>query len=108
MQGLLDCVLRDILTRVGGVDLCVGEFIRVTHTLLNERTFLHILPELAHGGRTPAGVPRSMVSSWRIPPISAPLKRGKASASVGRVSRSCQFTIRGEANKDEKEGTRSK
>lgn len=57
MEGLLDCVLRDVLTRVGGVDRCVSEFIRVTHTLLNERTFLRIMPELAHGGRTPSGVP---------------------------------------------------
>lgn len=57
MEGLLDFVLRDILTRVGGVDRCVSEFIRVTHTLLNERTFLRVMPELAHGGYTPAGVP---------------------------------------------------
>lgn len=57
MEGLLDFVLRDILTRVGGVDHCVSEFIRVTHTLLTERTFLRVMPELANGGRTPAGVP---------------------------------------------------
>ena len=57
MEGLLDFVLRDILTRVGGVDRCVSEFIRVTHTLLNERTFLRVMPELEYGGFTPAGVP---------------------------------------------------
>lgn len=57
MEGLLDCVLRDVLTRVGGVDRCVSEFIRVTHSLLNERTFLRVMPELAHGGCTPSGVP---------------------------------------------------
>ncbi|MFZ2309205.1 MAG: tRNA-dihydrouridine synthase [Rhodoferax sp.] len=57
MEGLLDFVLRDILTRVGGVDRCVSEFIRVTHTLLTERTFLRIMPELLHGGYTPSGVP---------------------------------------------------
>ena len=57
MEGLLDSVLRDVLTRVGGVDRCVSEFIRVTHTLLTERTFLRVMPELAHGGYTPAGVP---------------------------------------------------
>ena len=27
MEGLLDFVLRDILTRVGGIDRCVSEFI---------------------------------------------------------------------------------
>ena len=57
MEGLLDFVLRDILTRVGGIDRCVSEFIRVTGTLLPDRVFLRIVPELGHGGRTPAGVP---------------------------------------------------
>ncbi len=57
MEGLLDFVLRDILTRVGGVDRCVSEFIRVTNTLLPERAFLRVVPELHDGGRTPAGVP---------------------------------------------------
>ena len=57
MEGLLDFVLRDILTRVGGIDRCVSEFIRVTGTLLPDRVFLRIVPELNHGGRTPSGVP---------------------------------------------------
>lgn len=57
MEGLLDFALRDILTRVGGIDRCVSEFIRVTDTLLPERAFRRIVPELMHGGRTPAGVP---------------------------------------------------
>jgi tRNA-dihydrouridine synthase C len=57
MEGLLDFTLRDVLTRVGGLQRCVSEFIRVTGTLLPERVFLRVVPELAHGGRTPAGVP---------------------------------------------------
>jgi tRNA-dihydrouridine synthase C len=57
MEGLLDCVLRDVLTRIGGIDRCVSEFIRITNTLLPERAYLRVVPELAHGGRTPAGVP---------------------------------------------------
>ncbi len=57
MEGLLDHTLRDILTRVGGIDRCVSEFIRVTGTLLPERVFLRVVPELRHGGRTRAGVP---------------------------------------------------
>jgi tRNA-dihydrouridine synthase C len=57
MEGLLDFTLRDILTRVGGIDRCVSEFIRVTGTLLPEKVFTRIVPELHHGGRTPAGVP---------------------------------------------------
>jgi tRNA-dihydrouridine synthase C len=57
MEGLLDFVLRDILTRSGGVDRCVSEFIRVTNTLLPARAFERIVPELLNGGRTFAGVP---------------------------------------------------
>lgn len=57
MEGLLDHILRDVLTRVGGVDRCVSEFIRVTDQLLPKRVFTRIVPELNNGGRTAAGVP---------------------------------------------------
>ena len=57
MEGLLDFVLRDILTRVGGIDRCVSEFIRITDQLLPERVFTRIVPELHNGGRTLVGVP---------------------------------------------------
>jgi tRNA-dihydrouridine synthase C len=57
MEGLLDFVLRDVLTRVGGIDRCVSEFIRITDQLLPERVFIRIVPELLNGGRTFAGVP---------------------------------------------------
>ena len=56
MEGLLDAPLRDILTRAGGVDRCVSEFIRVTERVLPERAFRRIMPELNAGCRTPAGV----------------------------------------------------
>jgi len=59
MEGLLDAPLRDVLTRAGGIDRCVSEFIRVTGRLLPERVFLRVVPELLNGGRTPAGVPVS-------------------------------------------------
>lgn len=57
MEGLLDFTLRDILTRVGGIDRCVSEFIRITDTLLPDRVFIRYVPELLNEGRTPAGVP---------------------------------------------------
>jgi tRNA-dihydrouridine synthase C len=57
MEGLLDFVLRDVLTRPGGIDRCVSEFIRVTGTLLPDKTFLRIVPELRNGSRTASGVP---------------------------------------------------
>ena len=57
MEGLLDFVLRDVLTRVGGVDRCVSEFIRITGSLLPDKVFLRYVPELLNGSRTLAGVP---------------------------------------------------
>lgn len=57
MEGLLDCVLRDTLTRVGGIDLCVSEFVRVSGSVLPNRTFQRIVPELDSGSKTTAGVP---------------------------------------------------
>lgn len=57
MEGLLDFTLRDVLTRVGGIDRCVSEFIRVSGTLLPHRVFTRVVPELLSGSCTPAGVP---------------------------------------------------
>jgi len=57
MEGLLDHMLRDALTRVGGIDRCVSEFIRITDMLMPNRVFTRIVPELKTGGRTAAGVP---------------------------------------------------
>ena len=57
MEGLADALMRELLTRVGGYDLCVTEFVRVTDTLLPERTFLRLSPELENGGKTSSGVP---------------------------------------------------
>ena len=60
MQGLVDPLMRDVLTRMGGIDLCVTEFVRVTQTLLPAKTFYRLCPELHTGGRTAAGVPVSV------------------------------------------------
>lgn len=57
MEGLVEDILRDVLTRVGGVDWCVTEFIRVNDTLLPASLFRKSAPELAHGAKTPAGTP---------------------------------------------------
>ena len=57
MEGVLDHSLRDVLTRVGGIDRCVSEFIRITDQLLPARVYTRLMPELLHGSRTPAGTP---------------------------------------------------
>jgi tRNA-dihydrouridine synthase C len=57
MEGLLDHSLRDTLTRAGGIDLCVSEFIRVTDAVLPKRAFYRVVPELLNESKTHAGVP---------------------------------------------------
>lgn len=57
MEGLVDAPIRETLTRVGGIDRCVTEFIRVTHGLLPPRIFYKYAPELDNRCETRAGVP---------------------------------------------------
>lgn len=57
MEGLVDEILRDVLTSVGGIDWCVTEFIRVCDRLLAASTFEKLAPELAQGARTRVGTP---------------------------------------------------
>lgn len=57
MEGLADYVLRDVLTRIGGYDGAVSEFIRVSGSLLPLHTYRRICPEIDAGSRTPAGTP---------------------------------------------------
>jgi len=57
MEGLVDDILRDVLTRVGGIDWCVTEFIRVSQRLLPPHVFHSLAPELKLGARTRAGTP---------------------------------------------------
>lgn len=57
MEGLADAPMRDILTRIGGIDRCVSEFIRVTDGPLNRGTIRRLVPESLSGWKTTAGVP---------------------------------------------------
>lgn len=57
MEGVVDHLMRDMLTQVGGFDMCVTEFVRVVDALLPPRVFYRICPELHRGGVTPAGTP---------------------------------------------------
>ncbi len=57
MQGLTDAPMRDLLTRIGGFDECVSEFVRITHTVHSRQTWLKYAPEIANGNHTVAGVP---------------------------------------------------
>ena len=57
MEGVVDHLMRDMLTQVGGFDLCVTEFFRIVDQLMPKRVFYRLCPELHHQGFTPSGVP---------------------------------------------------
>ena len=57
MEGVLDPLMRDLLTAIGGYDWCVTEFIRVVDQALPERVFIRLCPELLNAGKTRHGVP---------------------------------------------------
>jgi len=57
MEGVMDGIMRDILTSIGGFDRCVTEFVRISQTVLPPRVFYRLCPELKQDGRTAAGVP---------------------------------------------------
>lgn len=57
MEGLADPLMRDVLTTVGAYDWGICEFVRVTESVLPNRTFLRTCPELQHDSKTAAGTP---------------------------------------------------
>ncbi len=57
MEGVVDHLMRDMLTRIGGFDLCVTEFVRVVEELLPPKVFYRLCPELHQHSRTPKGCP---------------------------------------------------
>ncbi len=57
MEGLVDAPIRETLTKVGGIDRCVTEFIRVTHGTLPPRIFYKYAPELHNRSLTRVGTP---------------------------------------------------
>ena len=57
MEGVVDHLMRDMLTHIGGFDMCVTEFVRVVDQLLPRRVFHRICPELKEGGFTASGTP---------------------------------------------------
>lgn len=61
MEGVLDHLMRDLLTKIGGYDHCVTEFVRVVDQLISDRGYFRLCPELreasAYGCTTQAGTP---------------------------------------------------
>jgi len=57
MEGVVDVYMRDMLTKVGGFDLCVTEFVRVSQVVAPDEWFYKYCPELKTDGKTQNGIP---------------------------------------------------
>jgi tRNA-dihydrouridine synthase C len=57
MEGVVDWVMRDFLTQIGGIDHCVTEFIRVVNVVYPDYVFHRYCPELRTNSKTRSGVP---------------------------------------------------
>lgn len=55
MEGVLDSLVRELLSEVNDYDLCITEFLRVVDQLLPAKSFYRLCPELHHQSRTPSG-----------------------------------------------------
>lgn len=55
MEGVLDSLVRELLTEVNDYDLCITEFLRIVDSLLPVKSFYRLCPELRHASRTPSG-----------------------------------------------------
>lgn len=57
MEGVLDHLMRQMLTEINDYDFCVTEFVRVVNLLLPDHVFYRLCPELKHASRTQSGTP---------------------------------------------------
>lgn len=55
MEGVLDSLVRELLTEVNDYDLCITEFVRVVDQLLPAKVFHRLCPELHNDSRTSSG-----------------------------------------------------
>ena len=57
MEGVVDGLMRAILTSINHYDMCITEFIRVVDRLVPKHSFLKLCPELNTNGKTASGTP---------------------------------------------------
>ena len=57
MEGVMDHHMRQLLTSLGGIDLCVTEFVRVIELRLPAKVFRRVSPELYNNSKTTSGTP---------------------------------------------------
>jgi tRNA-dihydrouridine synthase C len=84
MEGVVDPVVRNLWTKLGGIDICVTEFIRVTDRAVSEDVFYKYCPELQTGGKTESGVPVLVqLLGGKTEPMAASAKRAAELGAPG-------------------------
>src|SRR5205823_3500903 len=79
MEGVTDGPMRAMMSERGGFSFCVAEFLRISHDLLPIKTYFEHVPELAHGCKTPSGLP-----------VQFQLLGGKPELMAASALRACQ------------------
>jgi tRNA-dihydrouridine synthase C len=57
MEGVADHRIREILTAIGGIDVCVTEFVRIIHNEISPKVFKRYCPEIDNDCKTSSGTP---------------------------------------------------
>ena len=57
MEGVVDALMRQLLTELNDYDLCITEFVRVVDNVVPKHVFKKICPEIAQDCKTSAGTP---------------------------------------------------
>ena len=90
MDGLTDVYAREILTAIGGYDLCVTEFLRVTDTLFPKRVFYRRFPELK-----PATDRKYLSHTKSATPVFLQLLGSDAAAMAENAAKAVQLGAKG-------------
>lgn len=80
MEGVTDAPMRAVQGRCGAFTFAVSEFLRVSQHVPPAHVFLHHVPELAHGARTPTGLP-----------VAVQLLGGDAGRMADAAGRACEL-----------------
>lgn len=68
MEGVVDALMRQLLTDINHYDLCITEFLRVVESVVPKRIFYQTAPELHHNGFTANQTPIRMQLLGQNPP----------------------------------------
>ena len=81
MEGVVDVHMRKLLSAIGGIDVCVTEFVRVTDHILPDKVLYRRCPELKNQSRTTSGIPvRLQLLGGKPEPVAA---NGRQAALLG-------------------------